>query len=369
MKKSCSRCIMDNINDPDLILDHNGVCNHCHNFDRAFAKLPSKETAEAEFLKLTEKIVEEGKGRKYDCMIGVSGGVDSTYLAYVAKQAGLRALLVHCDNGWNSELAVQNIQNICKYTGFDLYTEVLDWEEFKDIQLSFFKANVVDVELPYDYALIISIYKAALKFKVNYVLTGHNVVTEGTYLPKSWRHEKMDIVNIKDIHKRFGKLKMKSFPHFSFARQRLIDRKLHYVSLLNFVGYNKNEVKELITTKMQWRDYGGKHYENVFTRFYQGFILNKKFKIDKRQFHLSVLVQSGQMIREEALAEYAMPAYNPEQLESDKQFIIKKLGMSEDEFNKYIAAPAKSHYDYKNIDAYWQRYFKLVKRFKFLKFW
>lgn len=360
---------MDNVNDPDLLIDQNGICNHCHNFDKAFSKLHSKERAEEEFKKITQKMMEEGKGKKYDCMIGVSGGVDSTYLAYVAKQAGLRALLVHCDNGWNSELAVQNIQNICNYTGFDLYTLVLDWEEFKDIQLSFFKAHVVDVELPYDYALIISIYKAALKFNVNYVLTGHNVVTEGTYLPKSWRHEKMDIVNIKDIHKRYGKLKMKTFPYFSFFRQRFIDRKLKYVSLLNFVGYNKAEVKELITTKMSWRDYGGKHYENVFTRFYQGYILNKKFKIDKRQFHLSVLVQSGQISREQALAEYALPAYDQTQLNADKDFVIKKLGFSEKEFADYIAAPAKSHYNYKSIDAYWQRYFKLVKRFKFLKFW
>jgi len=360
---------MDNVNDPDLVIDSNGICNHCHNFDKAFSKLFTKEKAEQEFKRITQQMIADGKGKKYDCMIGVSGGVDSTYLAYVAKQAGLRALLVHCDNGWNSELAVQNIQNICNYTGFDLYTLVLDWEEFKDIQLSFFKANVVDVELPYDYALIISIYKAALKFNVDYVLTGHNVVTEGTYLPKSWRHQKMDIVNIKDIHKRFGKLKMRSFPHFSFVRQRLIDRKLKYISLLNFVGYNKAEVKELITTKMNWRDYGGKHYENVFTRFYQGYILNEKFKIDKRQFHLSVLVQSGQITRDEALAEYKMPAYNAEQLEVDKQFVIKKLGFTEEEFVKYISTPAVKHEYYKNIEKYWQQYFKLVKFFKFLKFW
>lgn len=358
---------MDNENDPDLILDSNGICNHCHNFDKAFAKLPSKELAEIEFSKQIEKMKAEGKGKKFDCMIGVSGGVDSTYLAHIAKEAGLRALLVHCDNGWNSELAVENIQNICSYTGFDLFTNVLDWEEFKDIQLSFFKAHVVDVELPYDYALIISIYKAAVKFNVNYVLTGHNVVTEGTYLPKSWRHDKMDIANIKDIHKQFGKLKMRTFPHYSFVKQRLIDKKLHYVSLLNYTGYNKAEVKELITTKMKWRDYGGKHYENVFTRFYQGYILNEKFKIDKRQFHLSVLVQSGQISKAEALEEYLKPAYNQQQLAEDKLFVIKKLGFTENEFDNYIKAPAQSHYHFKNIEAYWQRYFKFVKKIKALK--
>ncbi len=367
--QTCKRCIMDNVNDPGLILDQSGICNHCRNFDKAYSKLLSKEAAEKEFEKIIRKMKVDGKQKKYDCMLGVSGGVDSTYLAYLAKQVGLNVLMVHCDNGWNSELAVQNIQNICDFTGFDLYTEVLDWEEFKDIQLSFFKANVVDVELPYDYALIISIYKAALKFNVNYVLTGHNVVTEGTYLPKSWRHDKMDIVNIKNIHHKFGTLKMKSFPHFSFFRQRLIDKKLTYISLLNFVGYNKSEVKEHITAKMGWRDYGGKHYENVFTRFYQGFILNRKFKIDKRQFHLSVLVQSGQISRSEALIEYALPAYKTEQLNDDKLFVIKKLGFTEQEFDNYISASPVNHNTYKTIETYWQLYFKIIKKLKVLKFW
>ncbi|MGZ4037986.1 MAG: 7-cyano-7-deazaguanine synthase, partial [Bacteroidia bacterium] len=210
---------MDNVNDPDLVLDANGICNHCHNFDRAISRLPVGAAAKKDFNDLVAEIKQAGKDKKYDCIIGVSGGVDSTYLAWIAKQQGLKALLVHCDNGWNSELSVKNIENICSVTGFDLYTLVLDWEEIKDIQLSFIKANVVDVELPYDYALIVTTYKAALKYGIRHVLTGHNVITEGTYLPKSWRHDKMDIVNIKAIHKQFGHVPFKTFPRYSFIRQ------------------------------------------------------------------------------------------------------------------------------------------------------
>jgi len=358
---SCKRCIMDDQNDPDLVLDNNGICNHCHNFDLAYGKIPTGAQADEHFSRTIEAIKADGKDKPYDCVIGVSGGVDSTYLCHVAKQQGLRPLLVHCDNGWNSELSVMNIENIVQKTGFDLHTLVLDWQEFKDIQLSFFKAGVVDIELPYDYALIISIYKAALKYKIKFVLTGHNIVTEGTYLPKSWRHEKMDIVNIKGIHKRFGKLPMKSFPHFSFFKQYRINKKFTYVNLLNYTSYNKAAVKELIIREMGWRDYGGKHYESIFTRFYQGYILKEKFGIDKRQFHLSVLVQSGQITREQALVEYALPAYAANQCAEDKEYVIKKLDFTPATFLDYMNAPIHRHEEYPSILRYWDMYFKAVK--------
>jgi N-acetyl sugar amidotransferase len=366
---ACKRCIMNNQNDPDLIINQNGICNYCSLFDLAYKQLPKAEVGLKELEWVIYEIKKAGVSKQYDCIIGVSGGVDSSYLAWLAKQKGLRALLVHCDNGWNSELAVQNIQNICKHTGFELYTLVLDWEEFKDIQLSFIKANVVDVELPYDYALMISIYKAALKFNVSYVLTGHNVASEGTYLPKSWRHDKMDIVNIKDIHQKFGKLKMKTFPHYSFARQRMVDSQLSYVSLLNYQSVSQHEMKETITKELDWRDYGGKHYENVFTRFYQGYILKEKFKIDKRQFHLSVLVQSKQITREEALRLSQIPVYDPQLLEQDKTFVIKKLGLTIKEFDEYLQAPVISHLKFKSISRYWDYYFKTIKRVKPFLFW
>ena len=365
--QTCKRCIMDNVNDPDLILDGKGICNHCHSFDKAFAKLPKGEASKKHFSDTVNEIKTTGSGKKYDCIIGVSGGVDSTYLAWVAKQNGLRALLVHCDNGWNSELSVKNIENICNKTGFDLYTLVLDWEEIKDIQLSFFKAGVVDIELPYDYALILTAHKAAIKYGIKHVLTGHNVITEGTYLPQSWRHAKMDIVNIKAIHKKFGKVPFKTFPSFSFLKQMAVNKKLKYVYLLNYTDYDKKKVKELITKELGWRDYGGKHYENIFTRFYQGYILKEKFGFDKRQFHLSVLVQAGQISREEALQEYAQPAYDVKQYSEDKEYVLKKFGFSEVEFDAYMKAPIKKHSDYPTLEKYWQMYFKVIKIFKPLK--
>jgi N-acetyl sugar amidotransferase len=358
---------MDNVNDPDLVLDENGICNHCHNFDKAISKIPSGENAKKNFSETIQKIKDSGKGKKYDCIIGVSGGVDSTYLAYLAKQNGLRALLMHCDNGWNSELSVKNIDNLCVQTGFDLQTLVLDWEEFKDIQMAFFKAGVVDIELPYDYALLVSPYEEALKHNITYVLTGHNLVTEGIFLPDTWRHEKMDIVNIKSIHKKFGTKRMKNFPSYSFLRQNLINRKLRYVSLLNYTDYNKAEVKKLIIEKLGWRDYGGKHYESIFTRFYQGYILKEKFKIDKRQYHLSVLVQSGQMSREEALNEMKVDPYQGDQLEEDKQYVMKKLGFTEESFKEYMEAPIKKHSDFATIEKYWNIYFRVIKIFKPIK--
>jgi N-acetyl sugar amidotransferase len=358
--KVCNRCIMDNNNDPDLLLDENGICNHCHNFELAFNKLPKGKKAKDNFNNTILKIKEEGRQNKYDCIIGISGGVDSTYLCYVAKQHNLRPLLVHCDNGWNSELSVKNIENICAKTGFDLYTLVIDWPEIKDIQLSFFKAGVVDIELPYDYALIMTSYKAAQKYGIKYVLTGHNVVTEGTYLPKRWRHDKMDIVNIKAIHKRFGSVPLKTFPYYSFIRQRMIGKKLSHIHLLNYGDYNKLAVMELIKSEFGWRDYGGKHYENIFTRFYQGYILKEKFGFDKRQFHLSVLVQSGQISREEAFRQYAMPAYDAEQLKDDKDYVLKKLGLTNNEFESYMKAPVKDHYEYPSIKKYWDLYFKTI---------
>lgn len=360
----CKRCIMDNMNDPDLVLDAQGICNHCHNFDNAYAKIPKGEAAEKHFRQQIEEIKAQGKGKNYDCIIGLSGGVDSTYLCYIAKREGLRPLLVHCDNGWNSELSVKNIENICTKTGYDLDTLVIDWEEMKDMQLSFFKAGVVDIELPYDYALIITAYKAALKYSIKHVLTGHNVITEGTYLPKRWRHPKMDIVNILAIYKKFGRHRLKTFPRFSFLRQRWIDRKLKYMYLLNYTSYNKSEVKELIKKEFGWRDYGGKHYENIFTRFYQGYILKEKFGFDKRQFHISVLIQSGQISREEGLREYALPAYDPEQLRIDKEFVLKKLGFTGQEFDRYMAAPIHSHYEYPSVEKYWDAYFRTVAFFR-----
>jgi N-acetyl sugar amidotransferase len=371
-KRVCTNCIMDNINDPDLVFDEKGVCNHCKNYTEAFAKLPKGEEKNKKLQEIISNIKTAAKGKKYDAILGVSGGVDSTYLAYVAHKLGMKLLLIHCDNGWNSELSVQNIESIIKHTGFDLHTLVLDWEEFKDIQLSFFKAGVVDIELPYDYALIASIYKIAEKHGIRYLLSGHNLASEGTYLPKSWRQNKWDIINIKAIHQKFGTRKMKNFPHFSPWKMSyyILTKKFENIRLLDYIDYNKQEAKETIIREMGWRDYGGKHYESVFTRFYQGYILPEKFNIDKRQFHLSTLICSGQMTREQALEEIKKPIYPSEiMLRDDLEYVKKKLNFTDNSFKEYMNAPIHKHEEYPNINDYWKKYYRLMgllKPFKFL---
>lgn len=354
---------MDNINDPDLILDEKGVCNHCHEFDRAFAKVPKGQARENALKGVIEKIKKDGKKKQYNCLLGVSGGVDSSYLAYLCRKFDLNPLIIHFDNGWNSELAVKNIESILGKLKYDLYTHVINWEEFRDIQLSYFKAGVVDLEFPTDHAIIASMFDIAKRHGIKYILSGHNIVTEGTYLPKSWVFSKLDFINLKDIHKKHGTIKIKTFPYLSFFKKMYYNFvvKFEYVQLLNLVEYNKDEVKNLLIHELGWRDYGGKHFESVFTRFYQGYILPEKFKIDKRQFHYSCLVQSGQMLREEALAKMKLPAYDEAMLESDKEFVFKKLNFTPESFNAYMKAPIHQHTDYKTEDYLWNYYFKFIK--------
>lgn len=360
---SCVRCIMDSGSDPDLVLDDKGVCNHCRNYDDGAAKLPKEPERQHNFNTLISQLVREGKNKQYDAIMGVSGGVDSTYLAYMAYQQGLRILLVHCDNGWNTETSVRNIENIIKKTNYDLHTVVLNWDEFRDIQISFFKAGVVDIELPYDYALMISMYLIAIKYNIHNILSGHNLVTEGTYMPKSWVHSKMDIINIKAIHSKFGKMPMKTFPHLSpwvYSYYELTKR-FHRIALLNYMEYDKAKAKEIITEKLNWSDYGGKHYESVFTRFYQGYILPQKFHIDKRQFHLSTLICSGQISREQALQEMNNPTYVNESLfVEDFEYVKKKLGFTDASWESYMKEPAHKHQEYANISSYWKKYYKVI---------
>lgn len=358
---------MDNVNDPNLILDDNGVCNHCLSYDEAAAKLPDKERRESAYNSLIDKLMKEGKNKPYDAIIGISGGVDSAYLSYLAYKSGLRILLVHCDNGWDTEIAVNNIENIINKTNFSLHSVILNWEEFRDIQLSFFKAGVVDIELPYDYALMTAMYMIAKKYKIRNILSGHNLVTEGTYLPQSWVHPKMDIINIKAIHSRFGKMPMKTFPHLSPWVYSYYELTKHFrrTALLNYIDYNKQEAKEIITKVLNWRDYGGKHYESVFTRFYQGYILPQKFHIDKRQFHLSTLICSGQISRQKALDEMNIPTYVNESLfVDDFEYVKKKLGFTDTTWEEYMKAPVRQHWEYPNILDYWKQYYRLIRFLK-----
>ena len=362
--RQCALTVMDNIADPDIRFDENGICNYYHEYKQAekegvFEGAAGEKKLEA----LVTRIKEAGRGSQYDCLIGLSGGVDSTYVAYLVKKLGLRPLAVHLDNGWNSELAVMNVENIIKKLGFDLYTLVINWEEFKDLQLSYLKASVVDIEVASDHAIFATMYKLAKEKKIGYIISGTNIVTE-YIMPPSWLYKKMDYANLQDIHQQYGKRKLKTYPTFDFKKYVYYSAvlKLTPISILNYVPYNKAEIKEIIKKELDWRDYGGKHYESIFTKFYQAYILPEKFHIDKRKAHLSTLICSGQITKEEALAELEMPLYDPKELEADKEYVLKKLGLSQEEFDAIMALPVRQHEAFKTDTEAKRRYMNFLRK-------
>ena len=360
----CSLTVMDNIADPDIRFDNNGICNYFYEYKSVAKKnvLDGLE-GEKELALLVEKIKKEGQGKRYDCLIGLSGGVDSTYVAYLVKKHDLRPLAVHLDNGWDSELAVKNVENIITKLGFDLFTLVVNWEEFRDIQLAYLRASVVDIEVVSDHAIFATMYKLAKEHHTGYIISGTNIVTE-YIMPPSWLYQKMDFKNLKDIHDQYGKRKLKTYPFFNFRKYVYYSAvlKLSPISILNYVPYNKLQVKEIIKKELDWRDYGGKHYESVFTKFYQAYILPEKFKIDKRKAHLSNLICAGQLTREDALKELEQPLYNEKDLEADKEYVLKKLTLSAKEFEKIMNLPISKHTDFKTDKHLKEAYMKLLRK-------
>lgn len=374
--QQCTYCIMDTVGDDLIQFDEKGVCNYCKEYQILRQALVFEGEIGRE--KLAEKVKQikvAAQGMPYDCILGLSGGIDSSYLAYIAKQQGLNPLCVHFDNGWNSEQAVKNIENIVNSLHFDLNTYVINWDEFRDLQRAYFYASVIDIEALTDHAIFASIYKLAFKLKIKYILSGSNVVTEGI-LPQHWTHRKSDYINILDIHKKHGTIPLNTFP--------LIDKKtkdkikkwgIETVELLNWLPYNKVEAKETLKKELNWQDYGGKHYESVFTKFYQAYILPLKFNVDKRKAHLSTLICSGQITREEALSELKKTLYSPEELNIDKSYVLKKLGFSEEEFNIIMKEKPVPHAAYaiegslfhyypflKPLQPFWEKYKNLKNK-------
>lgn len=355
---------MDNSADPDITFDADGVCNYYHLYQRRVKDFHiGGEKGRKKLEQIFDRIKKEGANAKYDCITGVSGGVDSSYMIHLCKEYGLRPLVVHLDNGWNSEIANQNINNIISKCGYDLYTHVIDWEQFKDLQLSFLKASVIDLELTSDHAIFATIAVQAKKHGIKYQLNGFNITTEGI-LPQSWRWFKYDWLNIKSIHSQFGSKSIKTFPRLNFSKRLYLETisKRETIMPLNYMDYNKEEAKQVITESLGWRDYGGKHFESIITRFYQGYILPTKFGVDKRRAHLSTLISSGQMTRDEALAELEKPIYDPQMQAEDREFVLKKFGLTEDEFEAIMAAPIKSHLDYPSyITKHYEYHAKIMK--------
>lgn len=364
--QQCTLSVMDNIADPNITFDDKGICNYYYEYLEAEKVEGFKGEAGKQKLKETIKQIKAlGRNKPYDCILGLSGGVDSTYLALLAKQQGLRPLIVHFDYGWNSELAVQNIENTVKKLNFDLYTYVMDWPEFRELQRSYFKASVLDLDVPADHMIFGALYKITKKQGIDYLLSGNNVWTEHT-LPKTWNYNKFDIVNLKNIHKTYSNVKLKNLPAlgvWQFASFQLISN-IKRANLLNYIPYNYDKVKQTIIDKLDWRDYGGKHHESVFTRFYQGYILPKKFNIDKRKAHLSNLIFAGQITKEEAEKELAEPTYDAQLQADDFEYVAKKLSFSVEEFHEVLSQPNRQHAEFGTDENQRKFYFNIMRTIK-----
>jgi len=345
----CKRCVMDTT-DPDIEFDENGVCNHCKNTQKKLTEryfYLDKDIKKKMLDKLINQIKLKGKHKKFDCVIGLSGGVDSTFVAYKVMKLGLRPFAFHLDNNWNSKIAEKNIENISKKLRIKVHRYKVNWNEFKDLQMSFLKASVPDLEIPTDHALAALFFNTAANNKINYIINGDNITSE-SILPRTWSYGIMDWKYIKNIHKRFGKVKLNSYYNytmFDYMKYRIF-KNIKTIPILNYINYNKEEAKEIIKKEIEWKDYGSKHHESIYTRFVQAHILPKKFNIDKRKAHLSSLICSGQITREEALKEMKKDICPPEKLKEDKQFVLNKLEISKKEFDKLMSLPPKCFLDY-----------------------
>lgn len=359
----CQRCIIDTTV-PDIVFDEAGVCNFCRHYDeRVERELFCDEAGRARLDQFMARVKRRGEGKPYDCLIGVSGGLDSAYVAYLIKRHyGLRPMAVHLDNGWNSDVAVTNVKKILSALDIDLETHVLDWEEFKDLQVSFLKASIANAEIPTDHAILATLFRTAARHGLTDIITGSNIVTEAI-MPEAWMYDATDWRLIKAVQKRFGVSALKRFPSI-----RLIDfayyifvRGIRFFPLLNYMPYNKAEARRVLQQELGWQDYGEKHYESVYTRFFQAYLLPRKFGIDKRRAHYSTMILSGQMTRDEALRRMAEPPLPPELADADRDYVIKKLCLSQEEFDAVMALPVKSFANYPN-NLRWRRGLSLLVR-------
>lgn len=336
----------------DISFDDKGVCNYCTEFlERSSDTLfQDNQEREKKFFNFIDKVKADGKGKKYNCIVGLSGGVDSSYVLSEAVRLGLKPLAVHMDNGWNSELAQHNIQTIIDKLNVDLYTHVINWKEYKALQQSFFDSDVIDVELLYDNAASGVCFRAAKKHNIKYILGGTNQSTEGMKMPSGWNWYKKDKKNILNIYKKFGKgEKIKSFPFLSTKKHLYFQKVLgiNWVSFLDFLDFNKGKALDELKEKYDYKPYPYKHYESVFTRFYQGYILPNKFGVDKRIIHLSTLIISNQLDRSGAIEILQNLPYADEiELNRDLSYFLKKMDWSISDLEDYIARPQKSHLEY-----------------------
>jgi N-acetyl sugar amidotransferase len=348
----CSNCVMDT-SDSRITFDDEGVCDHCKDF-QAHVK-PNWHTDERgrqELERLVVKIKDSGKKHDFDCLLGVSGGVDSSYMLHLAvKEFGLRPLVFHVDGGWNSEVAVHNINVLIDKLGLDLYTEVINWEEMRDFQLAFFKSGVPHIDIPQDHAFIAGLYNFAEKYRVKYILNGGNIATECVRNPMEWLYYGTDMAQIRDIIKRFGTVRMDTYPFSSIFKHKVYLRLLRGVKVvkpLNYRPYCRAEAAEVLSREYGWKNYPQKHFESRFTRFYESYWLPERFGFDTRRVQYSSLILTGQMARAEALKKLESPAYDPATINDEFNYVATKLGIEPEELRKYFKMPKKFYWDYQN---------------------
>jgi N-acetyl sugar amidotransferase len=348
----CTNCIMDT-SDSGIVFDEYGRCDYCNNYrDNILPHWHTDERGQRALARIAERIRADGKGRDHDCLIGMSGGVDSSYVTLLAKERmGLRPLIFHVDAGWNSQQAVNNIERLVDGLGLDLHTEVVDWLEMKDLQLAFFRAQVPHLDTPQDHAFFAALYNFAAAHGFKYILTGANYSTECVREPLEWHYHASDLRQLKDIHRRFGTRPLATFPLagiFTFKLYYRFVKGIRVVKPLNHVPYFKEAAMEELATRFGWQRYAHKHYESRFTRFYEGYWLPKKFGFDKRRAHFSSLVLTGQLTREQALERIAQAPYDDATVEQDFEYVATKLDLSVNELKAILAGPQKTFRDYDN---------------------
>ncbi len=361
--RQCTRCVMDTT-DRDICFDELGRCNHCRDyFERIARRTYRGEESDRELQALVGRMKRAGRRREYDCVVGISGGIDSSYAAHVARQNGLRPLAVHMDNGWNSDTAVKNIKNLARILGIDYQSHVLDWEEFKDLQLSFLKASVPEIETPTDMAIPAALHQAAVEHGVKFIISGGNYATEGI-LPAAWHYNAKDVTFLKAIHERFGTRALKTFPTFGFEKEMYykLVKGVRIVYLLNHVPYSKARAMKVLQDELGWQYYGGKHHESTITGFVHSYIHPKKFGIDYRKATLSTQICAGEVTREEALGALEEPPFREEQIAPQKAYVAKKFGLSLEEFEEILARPARTHRDYPNDERFLEFTYGVYRR-------
>ena len=361
----CNRCVLDT-SDPEITFDEKGNCNHCNSYFEKIKYLSYQgEKSDKELAALVAEIKEAGKNNEYDCLVGVSGGIDSSYVAYLVKKLGLRPLAWHLDNGWNSDQAVKNIRGICSKLGIDYVSHVLDWEEFKDIQLSVLKSGITEVEIPTDIAILGAAHKIAAENKIKYIISGGNFATEGL-LPEKWFYNPKDEKLLRAIQKRFGTKPIKSFPFFNYKKEMYYKFvkgiKMKYI--LNLVPFSKDGAMKTLESELDWQYYGGKHYESKYTGFVQSYIQPVKFNVDYRRATFSTQICAGTMTREEALKELEKPSYNPDKIEYEMEYIAKKFGITLEQFKEIMDAPPVSYKEYPNDEKKLNFIYNTYKKLK-----